>query len=164
MILITHGDGDHYGGATQLQSLCPDVKVAASLGEAAAMQDGKMSRVLKPNSLLEHMAIKLFFPLFKAKPVIATDILRPGQILESGLHVIDSVGHTPHHLSFFLPNERILFAGDSIVDKNGIPSPAYGYNCWDEAKSIVSFEKQIALQPLHLCCGHSYFNLSSQVV
>lgn len=162
-ILITHADGDHYGGVNEFLSRNPLIKVAAGLGEAAAMENGQMSRELQPADPFVTMAIRVFSPFFKAKPVIAGEILRPGQILPilGGLSVIDSAGHTPQHLSFYLPTQRILFAGDSVVDRGGIPSPAYGYNCWDSSKAVKSFERQMALEAKFICSDHSIFNLSS---
>ncbi|MHB8933595.1 MAG: MBL fold metallo-hydrolase [Bellilinea sp.] len=55
----------------------------------------------------------------------------PDQILPilDGLHVLDTAGHTPGHLSFYQPERRVLFAGDSIVERNKVPSPVYGINC-----------------------------------
>ncbi len=161
-ILLTHADGDHCGGIPKILEHFPEVKIATSLKEAAAMENGVMSRKLKPLNLLNALVVRFFSPFFKAEPVIAGEILRPGQILPimGGLSVIDSSGHTPQHLSFYLPGKRILFAGDSIVNRGGIPSPADGYNCWDLSKAVESFERQMSLGALHICCGHSTFSQS----
>jgi len=161
-ILITHADGDHYGGIPRIVEHFPTVTVAASLKEAAAMEVGGMSRALKPTDPFNTLVIRFFSPFFKATRIIAGEILSPGQILPimGGLSVIDSAGHTPQHLSFYLPGKRILFAGDSIVNRGGTPSPAHGYNCWDPSKAVESFERQMSLNALHICCGHSSFSRS----
>ena len=43
--------------------------------------------------------------------------LSDGQILPvlGGLRVIETLGHTPGHISLFAPSAGILFCGDSIV-------------------------------------------------
>lgn len=164
-IIITHADGDHYGAARRvLQTL--GGKVSSSAVEAPAICSGRMSRQLAPKSWLEQLLISAFLPVFDAPAVPVDHTLEPGQVLPilGGLQVLDSAGHTPGHLSFYHPELRILFAGDSIVERNKIPSPAYGFNCWDESLARQAFERQMALNPVHLCCGHSYFNLPQEVV
>jgi glyoxylase-like metal-dependent hydrolase (beta-lactamase superfamily II) len=160
-ILITHADGDHYGAVKRLQHN-HTIQVASSAPEAKAMAVGGMSRDLKPRNAWERFLFNTALPTFTAPPVMADTILQPGDILPmlGGMQVLDSAGHTPGHLSFYQPERRLLFAGDSIIKRKGIPSPAFGSNCWDEKLAQVAFDRQIALQPLHICGGHSYFNLS----
>lgn len=161
-ILITHADGDHYGAARRVVKTLGG-EVSSSPVEAPAIRSGRMSRQLTPKSWLEQLLINTFLPVFDAPPVPVANTLEPGQVLPilGGLQVLDSAGHTPGHLSFYQSELRILFAGDSIVERNKVPSPAHGFNCWDESLAREAFERQMALNPVHLCCGHSYFNLSS---
>src|SRR5574340_435292 len=160
-ILITHADGDHIGAVNPIRQAFHG-QVAASEAEAEAMRLGQMSRPVTPRKTFLRRLVKAALPIFNTPPTEVDNILEPGQVLPilGGLQVLDSAGHTPGHLSFFLTNQRILFAGDSIVERNRVPSPAYGYNCWNEELSRQSFERQMALKPLHLCCGHSYFKLN----
>lgn len=164
-ILITHADGDHFGAAGRIRQAF-NSKIASSASEADAIRSGWMSRDLRPRFFMERLIIKAFLPIFNTPPTQVDITLEPGQILPilNGLHVLDTAGHTPGHLSFYLPEQRVLFAGDSIVKRNKVPSPAYGINCWDESLAQQAFDRQMALKPIHLCCGHSYFNLKSQVV
>lgn len=164
-ILITHADGDHTGAAEKIRNFFHS-RIAASLLEAEAMRLGRMSRPLQPSRNHQQFVVKALMPLFSTAPIETDDILVPGQTLPifCGLEVLDSAGHTPGHLSFYLPRYRVLFAGDSIVERNHVPSPAFGYNCWDEPRSEDAFQRQMALNPLHLCCGHSYFKLDHPVV
>jgi glyoxylase-like metal-dependent hydrolase (beta-lactamase superfamily II) len=159
-LLITHADGDHYGCANLLkaQNGC---NLSASQVEAKAMARGGMSRGLHYQPWIMQVLAAAILPIYKARPVAVDQLLSPGQVLPvfGGLRVLDSAGHTPGHLSFYLPEQKVLFAGDSIVERRGIPSPAFGGNCWDENQAKISFERQMALNPTHLCCGHSYFNL-----
>jgi glyoxylase-like metal-dependent hydrolase (beta-lactamase superfamily II) len=72
----------------------------------------------------------------------------------NGLQVLLTPGHTPGHISFFDPAERILFSGDSIVIDGGTPAPSRGGNTWDIACARASFEQQLALAPVWICGGH----------
>ncbi len=161
LILITHADGDHYGAVKRLR-LGHDFLVASSAIEAQAMAVGGMSRDLKPRNGWERFLFKTVLPTFTAAPVQVDTLLQPGDSLPilGGLQVLDSAGHTPGHLSFYSPEQRLLFAGDSIIQHKGIPSPAFGPNCWDENLAQAAFDRQMALKPLHVCGGHSYFDLS----
>lgn len=159
-ILITHADGDHYGAAKQLSETyrCP---IAASALEAAAISSGGMSRELKPRSAFDRFLFSVALPLFMAAAAPVTQIIEPDQVLPvlGGLQVLDSAGHTPGHLSFYQPERAILFAGDSIIKRHNVPSPAFGPNCWDEPRAREAFERQMALKPRHICGGHSYFQI-----
>lgn len=161
LILITHADGDHYGAVDRLKVM-HGCTVAASSPEAQAMQLGGMSRALKPRHFFENALFTAGLRIFTAQAVTTEHIINPGEILPimGGLKVLDSKGHTPGHLSFYQPDQRLLFAGDSIIKRNGIPSPAAGPNCWDEKLARAAFDTQMALGPVHICGGHSYFNLS----
>lgn len=163
--LITHSDGDHYGAANRIRHAF-NSKIAASSKEAEAIRTGKMSRPVNPTGAISRWMVNAFLPVFSTPPAEVDHILEPGQTLPvlGGLQVLDSSGHTPGHLSFYLPKLRTLFAGDSIVERNHVPCPAFGYNCWDEVRANESFERQMALLPVHLCCGHSYFKLDRNIV
>lgn len=161
-ILITHADSDHFGAAGKIGQAF-NSKIATSAAEADAMRSGVMSRELHPRHFAERLIINAFLPIFKTPPTQVGFTLEPGQVLPilKGLYVLDSAGHTPGHISFYLPEQRVLFAGDSIVKRNKVPSPAYGINCWDETLARQAFDRQMALKPIHLCCGHSYFKMKS---
>jgi N-acyl homoserine lactone hydrolase len=46
----------------------------------------------------------------------AVQRMAPGDEIAPGLHVIDSAGHTPHHLAFNVedPHHGLIFAGDAV--------------------------------------------------
>jgi len=70
------------------------------------------------------------------------------------LHVVETVGHTPGHISLYAPAFNLLFPGDSMVsDDKGLygSRPA---NTWDEAKANESVRKQAALGASIVCPGH----------
>jgi glyoxylase-like metal-dependent hydrolase (beta-lactamase superfamily II) len=155
-ILVTHADGDHFGTAAKLKKITGAV-LAASPVEQDAIQKGESSRPIKSRSRYQQFLLNLIRPVFRAAPAIVDNTLAETYripLLE-GLEVLETPGHTPGHLSFWLPNERILFAGDSIWAKTGHPVASTGANTWDLEIARNSFEKQMQLNPLIICAGHA---------
>lgn len=154
-ILITHADGDHYGSVGQLR-INPLLIVCTSDIEARAIQTGSQSRPLKLETISSRAFNLIARRLFKASPVHVDRILNPGEVLPvlGGLHVLDTCGHTPGHLSFFSPSMGVLFAGDSIVIKGNKLFPSTGMNTWNETLAVKSFEEQLSLNPGIICAGH----------
>jgi glyoxylase-like metal-dependent hydrolase (beta-lactamase superfamily II) len=154
-ILITHADFDHVGGLALLKS-ATDAHIFASPFEARAVADGHASRPLKPRSRVTKLLFDLAASLFKPASVRVDELLSDGQILPvlGGLHVVETFGHTPGHVSFFAPSLGILFCGDSIVsEKNGLRG-SRGANTWDQALADESVRKQAALGAAVVCSGH----------
>jgi glyoxylase-like metal-dependent hydrolase (beta-lactamase superfamily II) len=160
-ILITHADPDHYGAIPALRRHS-NLTVAVSAIEATAMAKGGMSRDLKPHGL-EHITYSLLSPVMKSDSVQVDRQLLDGDIIPimEGLSAIATPGHTPGHLSFFLPEQRILFCGDSMVFSAGSVKPSVGANTWDEAMARQSFEKQMDLHPSLILGGHGLIRLTS---
>ena len=71
-----------------------------------------------------------------------------------GLHVVDTKGHTPGHLSFFAPSIGILFSGDSIVSVKNHLVGSHGSVTWDQDKANAAVLKQLALKARIICAGH----------
>lgn len=154
-ILITHADGDHYGAAAHVKKYT-DAFVAAREAEKQAMESGTSSRPLKGTRIQSFMA-GIIKPLFASPPVkvdqvIIEEVTFP---IFSGLQAVFTPGHTPDHCSFWLPESRILFAGDSIWNVSGKPAPTHGANCWDARLAQQSFEIQMNLKPAVICAGHT---------
>jgi glyoxylase-like metal-dependent hydrolase (beta-lactamase superfamily II) len=154
-ILITHADYDHVGGLAALKN-ASCATIFASRFEAQAMAEGHASRPVKPRRKIIKLIYNLMASLFKPAPVKADGFLAEGQILPvlGGLQVVETPGHTPGHVSFFLPSAGVLFCGDSIVsEKNGLRGSG-GANTWDQEKADGSVRKQATLGVRMLCSGH----------
>jgi glyoxylase-like metal-dependent hydrolase (beta-lactamase superfamily II) len=153
-ILITHADGDHVGGLVPLVA-ASGARVYASAVEAQALARGQFSRPLRLRGLPRFL-FWLARPLYRVTPFDAAEVVKEGDILPGlgGLHVIETPGHTPGHLSFFAPASGILFAGDSIAYYNGKMRRPFALVTWDEQLAIASLRKQAALQPQIVCMGH----------
>jgi glyoxylase-like metal-dependent hydrolase (beta-lactamase superfamily II) len=154
-ILITHADFDHVGGLAAIQT-ATGAYVYAHAIEAVAMAAGCSSRKLKPGNVFAKLLFGIMGRLFKAAPVQVDELLTDGQTFPvlGGLHVLETSGHTPGHLSFFAPSAGILFVGDSIMSEKSGLRGSHGANNWDQSKSDESMRKQAALGARIVCSGH----------
>jgi glyoxylase-like metal-dependent hydrolase (beta-lactamase superfamily II) len=122
-ILVTHWHNDHSAGAAELaaRSGC-----AVYYAEAEAPQ---LTRETASGGLAGWLsdAIPEAGPLVLAKGLLgsapmaavkASAYLREGDIVEE-LVVLETPGHTAGHLSFWDPQERMLFAGDAFSTIDG---------------------------------------------
>jgi glyoxylase-like metal-dependent hydrolase (beta-lactamase superfamily II) len=154
-ILITHADFDHVGGLAALKA-ASGARVYAHSIEAVGIAEGHSTRELKPRNALMKFLYRSLAGMFKPKPVKVDETLKDGQVLPvlGGLRVLETFGHTPGHLSFFLPSAGVLFTGDSIVsEKTGLRGST-GANNWDQPKSDASVKKQAELGAKIVCPGH----------
>ncbi len=154
-ILITHSDGDHVGALADLKT-ATGARIYASSIEAQAIAAAHPSRELKRQGLRMFL-LRPLMRLFKPKPVQVDELLSDGQELPilGGLRVVNTPGHTPGHISFYVPAAKILFCGDSMVaEKNGTLRCSRGANTWDEDKAKESVKLQQALGAEIVCSGH----------
>ena len=77
------------------------------------------------------------------------DTLRVGGLT---LRMVHTPGHTAGHLSPFLEEGGVLFAGDNVlgVGTTAIPPPPHG----DMAQYVESLRKMQSLEAKLMCCGH----------
>jgi glyoxylase-like metal-dependent hydrolase (beta-lactamase superfamily II) len=153
-IVITHADGDHVGSLVPLVAIS-GASVYASAVEAAALAEGRPSRDLNLRGAWR-LLFWLLQPLAKVKPFGAAQVVKEGDVLPvlGGLHVVETPGHTPGHLSFFAPSAGVLFAGDSIAYRCGQMRKPFTITTWNEALALESLHKQAALRPGIVCLGH----------
>jgi len=154
-ILITHSDGDHAGSVAALKA-ATGARVYASAIEARAIASGAASRPLVPQNILERLVFALTASMFRFPPAQADEFLTNGQVLPvlGGLHVIETFGHTPGHVSFWLPSAGVLFVGDSVVAWRNRLATSHGANTWDAAKAKAATRTQAALGAKIVCSGH----------
>jgi len=110
-ILITHADFDHVGGLAALKA-ASGARVYASAVEAQAIQAGHSSRALKPRSPIRQNCSSISWLVSSSLPPSRSDeLLTDGQVLPvlDGLQVVETLGHTPGHVSFYAPSAGVLF-------------------------------------------------------
>jgi glyoxylase-like metal-dependent hydrolase (beta-lactamase superfamily II) len=155
-IIITHSDLDHIGSLAALQKLT-GARTYASCIEADSIAIGHPSRQIKSSGFsLMRLAFSLLRPFMKVKPFQVDEIVSDGQVLPAlgGLHVLDTSGHSPGHISLFAPTVGVLFSGDSLVtDENVIHGSRPGLT-WDEVKAREAESRQMALGARIVCSGH----------
>lgn len=123
-ILVTHHHDDHIGAIAQLRAQFRDVRVTAPLADSSRIPGA------------DHY-------------VREGDRVSVGSI---GLEVIETPGHTSGHIVYHAPEERLLFAGDTLF--------ALGCGRAFEAPAQVLYQSVMKLADLppetQIYCGHEY--------
>jgi glyoxylase-like metal-dependent hydrolase (beta-lactamase superfamily II) len=131
-------------------------RVYASLFEARAVATGQFPRSLKTDNIFLKPVFALAERLGRISPAHVDEHLSDGQVLPvlNGLHVVDTKGHTPGHLSFYAPSAGVLFTGDSILSVKKRLVGSHGAITWDQDKADTAVRKQLALRARIVCSGH----------
>jgi glyoxylase-like metal-dependent hydrolase (beta-lactamase superfamily II) len=84
------------------------------------------------------------------------EILTDGQILLvlGGLQVVETPGHSPSHLSYYVPSVRVLFCGDSMKSNNNGLYTSRLRNNWNQSQADESVKKLSTLGAQIVCPGH----------
>jgi hydroxyacylglutathione hydrolase len=137
---LTHGHFDHVADHPEVTSRFPDAKVLIH-----RLDEPKL---LRPNS-------SIFALPFQIAPRRPDDYVEDGQTLSIGnlkVEVIHTPGHSPGHVMFHLPEQKVLVGGDLIiggaVGRTDLPDS-------DERQLNDSIRKVMALPPqTQLLPGH----------
>jgi glyoxylase-like metal-dependent hydrolase (beta-lactamase superfamily II) len=148
-ILVTHADIDHVGGLGPL--------AAATGAEIRASEEG--ARYIRERKSPPHIGFPMIVPvalmnfLFRGA-VPAARRLEDGDRLDilGGLLVVETKGHTPDHLCFFLEREGLLFAGDLL--RNVEVLEVFPRNAWSRDEAEKSLRRVAGLRPRTICPGH----------
>lgn len=156
-VFLTHGHWDHIGGA----SLFPNVSIINHPFEVDLLQHG-----FESGDIPELHDPKLFLDPFLPKRYSATGIsrfitLRGGQVIRSGsysIKVLQTPGHTPGSLSFFVLEENLLFVGDTVY-----PGPLHAHlpesSLKDYAQSMKALKREANYKTM-VFPGHNDVNVS----
>jgi glyoxylase-like metal-dependent hydrolase (beta-lactamase superfamily II) len=167
-VILTHIDPDHIGLAEPLRQEGISVWVHED-GKAAALEGvGK-----PPLGLFFFMWRPAFARFIRAlmsagmldgKPIAEVNTFTDGQVLDvpGQPEVIHTPGHRKGHCSFWLPDSRILFAGDALITmdimsgKAVAPEPVRGGNLFNDNKEQqeASARKLATLGQVTLLPGH----------
>jgi hydroxyacylglutathione hydrolase len=114
-LILTHGHGDHAGGAAHMRSLLgePATYVSGAIAESLRLGDEKAMSI----DVAKQAGI---YPLdYRLKPFPIDHELEEGATVEIGelqLTVLDTPGHSDGHVSLLMEEDgrQTLFAGDVI--------------------------------------------------
>jgi glyoxylase-like metal-dependent hydrolase (beta-lactamase superfamily II) len=157
-IVLTHGHGDHIGGAAALARRS-GARILAHRDDVPIIE---RTQSLPFRSLVQRLMFAFADRvLFRVSPCPVDRPLDDGEVIEplGGMHVIHTPGHTPGSISLYQPERRILFCGDALFNANPVtgrprlqlPSPSVSV---DSAQARQSVRKLSELPVDVLCPGH----------
>jgi glyoxylase-like metal-dependent hydrolase (beta-lactamase superfamily II) len=157
-ILLTHIHLDHGAGSWKLLEAFPEADLYCHpRWESHMIDPSKIVRVAKEAFGVQFSMYGEVRVLKEEKVISSSD----GEVIELGdvnLQVIWTPGHSTHSQSYFEPNEKVIFVGDSAghmpYDDIVIPASPPPFNPEDTVESI---KKLIGLQPEVICYSHFGF-------
>lgn len=160
-ILLTHDDIDHLGGVWQFKQANPAIKLLCSRQEALSVSGKVKSERLKqaedslPFLPEEYKKWAMDF----IEDLMAIKRVEPDATFEDGdwlgeIQVVHTPGHTSGHVSFYLPAQKTLIAGDAVVIESGKLNIANPQFTLDMATALQSVKKLAELPVEKLICYH----------
>jgi glyoxylase-like metal-dependent hydrolase (beta-lactamase superfamily II) len=158
-IIITHGHGDHVGGAAALTQLPDGAILATSAVIADAVSRGDEVSLSVAQSRLSGILPENF----RLHPVTVQRSLKEGDVITVGrlsLEVLDTPGHADGHICLVMEHDgkRILFAGD-LVFFGGVVSLLTFADC-RLSELVTSLRKVRPLEITTLLPGHGALAIS----
>jgi glyoxylase-like metal-dependent hydrolase (beta-lactamase superfamily II) len=136
-IVITHADGDHVGSLAALAE-ATGATVWAAADEADVIEGRSASRA---GSVNESGSVDRRFAPGETLP------------LQGGIESIATHGHTAGHVSLFLPDERILIAGDALNNREGLTGSSPQHTA-DAGQAREAVSTLAGLRPETIVFGH----------
>jgi glyoxylase-like metal-dependent hydrolase (beta-lactamase superfamily II) len=137
LVLITHADGDHIGAlhaiveASGAKVYAPDEEADIVEGNAPTRRGDTVPGVRVERRLRDGESLSL----------------------HGGIHVVATHGHSPGHVSYYLPREGLLVAGDCVVNVQGLAGSIPEYTS-DPEQARQAVRRIAELRPGTICFGH----------
>jgi glyoxylase-like metal-dependent hydrolase (beta-lactamase superfamily II) len=157
-VLLTHSHGDHVGSAADIAAWGGTVVYAHRAdapvirGEAAGLPPLLADWERR---LLDQVRTQM--PAHPPAPVRVDHELDDGDRIDLGSGVqavtVAMPGHTPGSIAFYLPEPRVLFAGDSIA-RSPDGEVILGVFNVDPVQAVTSCKRQAHLDAEIACFGH----------
>ncbi len=163
-IILTHQDHDHVGAAAAFQRTYPKVRILSAAEEAPYISgEHKSLRLeqaeqLQARLLPEQQAFgRAFCGLLRSvEPVQVDQLLSDHEVLPfcGGCQVLMTPGHTPGHLSLYLPELDTILAGDAMALEYGVPVLANPQFTLDWEQANASMERLLHHPAKRILCYH----------
>ena len=145
-ILITHGHGDHIGGLERLQEL-----FSQGTGVGEALPGNKTGATYRKEGCVVRCHPRLSSRLGRMLGPDIVSSCRSREAIQAGggvsLRALFTPGHEVDHVCYYLPRERVMFSGDTIL---GASSSTVG----DLSDYMKSLELLARYRPRTICPGH----------
>ncbi len=162
-LFLTHAHWDHCGSVSHLKEAFPNIKVAASNLSVEILKRPNALALIK--KLNEDIATRWSSPgvdssLLTYEPFETFEVdieLKDNQFLDLGecttVEMLATPGHTQDHYSFYLPNNKILIAGEAagVYYGPGLISTEF---VADYDAYVSSLQRLAALPVEVFCQGH----------
>jgi glyoxylase-like metal-dependent hydrolase (beta-lactamase superfamily II) len=148
-ILLTHGHFDHLAALPDLAAAYPEALIAIHRGDARYLGEGALE-VHRESFSAAGGSAAYVDSLWKTMP-------SPSRLLEEGdsvgpFTVLSLPGHTPGSAGFYLPEEKILFSGDTLFqgDCGRVDLPGGDQGQIEQSlKRLLSMDGGISVLPGH---------------
>lgn len=153
-LLLTHFHIDHTGAAAEILAW-GDVTVFAHHADAPMVR----GQAAAPQPQLAQWERPLYEQVMGDDPEVLRPFVRvdaeldDGDELSNGMRVVAAPGHTPGSAAYYVPDSRVLIAGDAIAAR-GDGKPILGVFNANPSQAIESFRKLASLDVEIACFGH----------
>ncbi|ADM69140.1 putative metallo-hydrolase YflN [Paenibacillus polymyxa E681] len=167
-IILTHQDIDHIGNVHALLDLLPNTALLAHKDDVPYMTGERpfvkltSERIKQMDTVLKQQAEDM---IRRLPDLRFAHILEDGEHLPygGGIQIIHTPGHTPGHISLYVPAQKLLLAADELLVVEGeLVGPAESATP-DMPLALKSLEKLTVLDIEKVICYHGgYYDQNVQ--
>lgn len=163
-IILTHQDHDHVGAAAAFKKKYPNVNILASAEEASYISGMQKSlRLEQAEQLQKGLPADMqdfgraFCRLLRSvEPIQINQVILDDEVLPfcGGCQVLSTPGHTPGHISLYLPEFCTVISGDAMALEDGrpvLPNPQFTL---DIEKAKASMQRLLVHPAQKIICYH----------
>lgn len=163
-IVLTHQDHDHVGAAAAFKEKYTSVNILASAEETPYISGMKKSlRLEQAEQLQKNLPADMqefgraFCRLLQSvEPIQINQLLSEDEVLPfcGGCQVLSTPGHTPGHISLYLPEFCTIISGDAMALEDGKPVLANPQFTLDSEKANASMQRLLVYPAQKIICYH----------